>query len=93
MSGREKAPLTGLQQILLGILKGIEEAKEFYFTGGAALSYVFLRHRMSEVLDFFTAIEPLIQQVSRKFKLELEKGRLLRSGYPDREGHGKGSRT
>lgn len=73
MSGKEKEPLTDLQQEIINTLKGIEEAKEFYFTGGSALAAYHLHHRLSEDMDFFTPIEGLIQLVSKKLKVELEK--------------------
>lgn len=73
MSGKEKEPLTELQQEIINTLKGIEEAREFYFTGGSALSAYYLHHRVSEDMDFFTPSEDLIQIVSKKLKIELEK--------------------
>lgn len=38
-------------------------AKEFYFTGGTALSHYYLQHRLSEDLDFFRAEEFEVQGV------------------------------
>lgn len=73
MSGKEKGPLTELQQEIINTLKSIEEAKEFYFTGGSALAAYHLHHRLSEDMDFFTPTEDLIQLVSKKLKVELEK--------------------
>lgn len=73
MSGKEEGPLTELQLEIINALKGIEEAKEFYFTGGSALSAYYLHHRVSEDIDFFTSTEDLIQLISKKLKIELEK--------------------
>lgn len=73
MSGKEKAPLTGLQQEIINSFKKLEEAKELYFTGGSALAAYYLHHRLSEDMDFFTPAEELIQLVSKKLKIELEK--------------------
>lgn len=73
MSGKEKEPLTELQQEIINTLKSIEGAKEFYFTGGSALSAYYLHHRVSEDMDFFTPTEELIQIVSKKLIIELEK--------------------
>ncbi|MBI4688931.1 MAG: nucleotidyl transferase AbiEii/AbiGii toxin family protein [Nitrospirae bacterium] len=65
--------MTELQLEIINALKGIEEAKEFYFTGGSALSAYYLHHRVSEDIDFFTSTEDLIQLISKKLKIELEK--------------------
>lgn len=73
MSGRKKEPLTPLQQEIINALKGIEEAKGFYFTGGSALSAYYLCHRLSEDMDFFTPTERLIQYLPEKLSTELEK--------------------
>ncbi|MBI2194810.1 MAG: nucleotidyl transferase AbiEii/AbiGii toxin family protein [Planctomycetes bacterium] len=47
--------LTELQEKVLEILfgKGLD-ARDFYLTGGTALSAFYLRHRISDDLDFFT---------------------------------------
>lgn len=76
MNGKEKELLTPLQHEIINTLKNIEEAKEFYFTGGSALGFYYLKHRLSDDLDFFTHTEELIQQISRKLKIELEKKRI-----------------
>lgn len=73
MSGKEKEPLTELQQEIINTLKGLEESKELYFTGGSALSAYYLHHRLSEDLDFFTPAEDMIQLISRKLLHSLEK--------------------
>ena len=71
MSGKEKGALTSLQQEILSVFKRVEGAKEFFFTGGAALSEFYLHHRISEDLDFFTPVEALVQSVSNEFISEL----------------------
>lgn len=73
MSGKENEPLTELQQEIINALKGIEESKELYVTGGSALSAYYLHHRLSEDLDFFTPAEDMIQLISRKLLQSLEK--------------------
>lgn len=73
MSGKEKEPLTELQQEIINTLNGLEESKELYFTGGSALSAYYLHHRLSEDLDFFTPAEDMIQLISRKLLQSLEK--------------------
>ncbi len=72
MSGREKAPLTGLQRDVISVLKEMEEWRDFYFSGGAALALFHLGHRLSEDLDFFTSTEGLIPIVSSKARKTLE---------------------
>ncbi len=63
--------------------------QKFYFTGGTALSAVYLHHRESEDLDFFSEsdfenvlIEQFIQKVAQKNKLrvrftQIEKTRIF----------------
>lgn len=46
--------LTKLQEHFLAYFEKSELSKHFYFTGGTALSYVYLQHRRSYDLDFFT---------------------------------------
>jgi len=47
--------LTSEQKIILDEIKKNNTLKElFYFTGGTALSLIYLKHRYSEDLDFFT---------------------------------------
>ena len=46
--------LTEEQQIILAEVKEEPFFKEFYFTGGTALSALYLRHRYSEDIDFFS---------------------------------------
>ncbi|GFP32767.1 hypothetical protein HKBW3S42_01073, partial [Candidatus Hakubella thermalkaliphila] len=79
MSGKEKKPLTELQQEIINTLNGLEESKELYFTGGSALSAYYLHHRLSEDLDFFTPAEDMIQLISRKLLQSLEKKGIKKS--------------
>ena len=46
--------LTKEQQVILDEVKQNKEFKQFYFTGGTALSECYLQHRYSEDLDFFS---------------------------------------
>ncbi|MCD6133623.1 MAG: nucleotidyl transferase AbiEii/AbiGii toxin family protein [Deltaproteobacteria bacterium] len=46
--------LTKIQKQFLAYFGKSELSKHFYFTGGTALSYVYLQHRRSYDLDFFT---------------------------------------
>ena len=50
-----KMTLTPKQQIIFDEVKNSDFLKQnFYFTGGTALSSVYLSHRLSEDLDFFS---------------------------------------
>jgi len=71
LSGKEPARLTDIQKEILDSIKGIEESRAFYLTGGAALSIFHLNHRCSEDFDFFTANEELVQIFARKLSGEL----------------------
>lgn len=56
--------LTQFQQLLLKTIGRSPLASDFYLTGGTALAAFFLRHRLSEDLDFFTA-DPNAVQLAR----------------------------
>jgi len=45
--------LTPQQKLALKLISQTNLAKEFYFSGGTALSHYYLQHRKSEDLDFF----------------------------------------
>jgi len=64
--------LNPFQKKILKAFTEIEESRAFYLTGGTALSVFYLGHRLSEDFDLFTADEPLISIVARKFKSKLE---------------------
>ena len=49
--------LTPKQVKTLKSIASSDLAKEFYFSGGTALSHYYLQHRLSEDLDFFREIE------------------------------------
>lgn len=66
-----KEVLTRFQQDVLRILSEIDESRAFHLTGGTALSAFYLRHRLSEDIDFFTPDEPLISILATKFKAAL----------------------
>lgn len=93
--------IAGLSVKQLKIFKDIAKdsyfKKNFYFTGGTALSVVHLKHRFSEDLDFFSAsgfdsqslvekIEDLAQKHSLKFKSrQIEKVFVYELEFPDGE--------
>ena len=49
--------LTPQQKLALKLISQTNLAKEFYFSGGTALSHYYLQHRKSEDLDFFRGEE------------------------------------
>ncbi len=52
---KQKISLTPKQQIIFNEVKNNDFIRQnFYFTGGTALSSVYLHHRLSEDLDFFS---------------------------------------
>ena len=79
MAGKEKSILTSRQKIFLELIAQEKYfAQKFYLTGGTALSEFYLKHRMSEDLDFFseTEVNPIrIASFLKEKKeiLELEK--------------------
>jgi predicted nucleotidyltransferase component of viral defense system len=54
MATRKKFELDKLQQKTLSLLANSPLSKNFYWTGGAALSYLYLQHRKSEDIDLFS---------------------------------------
>ena len=50
----ENSILTPAQKILLARLGQSTLSEQFYFTGGTALAALYLQHRLSEDIDFFT---------------------------------------
>jgi predicted nucleotidyltransferase component of viral defense system len=65
-----------VQEAILSQFGDIADSKEFYLTGGTALSLFYLRHRRSNDLDFFTNNPELIIP----FSYNLEVG-LKNKGY------------
>jgi predicted nucleotidyltransferase component of viral defense system len=61
--------LTKHQKILLKYFAEFPGASKFYVTGGTALSAFYLRHRLSEDLDFFTGDEVEIEPILAFLKL------------------------
>lgn len=64
-----KAILTNKQQLLLNLISQQKDiADKFYLSGGTALAEYYLKHRLSEDLDFFSfkEIDPMAVQVGLK---------------------------
>ena len=55
--------LTDNQKSLLARFGASQLCGSFYLTGGTALSAVYLQHRLSEDLDFFTANDFGIEEI------------------------------
>lgn len=72
--------LTKEQETVLGEIIKIKYFKDnFYFTGGTALSLIYLQHRYSEDIDFFSeksfdnqTIFTLMQDLSKKLNFEIQ---------------------
>ncbi len=60
--------LTPNQQRTLCAISKSSLAKQFYFSGGTALSHFYLKHRLSEDLDFFSEEEVDVQGVTAVIK-------------------------
>jgi predicted nucleotidyltransferase component of viral defense system len=61
--------LTREHQALLGaITRDVYLTKQFYFTGGTALSEIYLHHRYSEDLDFFSEADIDAQSLNTSIK-------------------------
>ena len=52
--------LNSIQREILNIFGAAEGSKNFYLTGGTALSAFYLKHRKSNDLDFFTSVQETI---------------------------------
>lgn len=57
--------LDNLQDAILRRIGNVPDSGNFYLTGGTALAHFYLRHRQSRDLDFFTAMEELVEPFSR----------------------------
>ncbi len=58
--------LTPLQREFLQVFSRLQDADQFYLTGGTALTEFYLGHRLSFDVDLFTAQVELAQPVSRQ---------------------------
>lgn len=54
----EQAILTNIQKKALNVVFNEPKLSDFYLSGGTALAAYYFQHRISDDLDFFTAIEP-----------------------------------
>ena len=63
--------ITKLQKTLLQVFSESPGGEHFYLTGGTALAYFYLKHRMSNDLDFFTSTAELIVPFSHSLEERL----------------------
>ncbi|PIV01712.1 hypothetical protein COS55_01130, partial [Candidatus Shapirobacteria bacterium CG03_land_8_20_14_0_80_40_19] len=61
----EQTILNPFQKKTLDFFKKTSLSKKFYLSGGTALAEVYLHHRYSEDLDFFTAEELNLEELKR----------------------------
>jgi predicted nucleotidyltransferase component of viral defense system len=80
--------LNKIQKIVLDIFSKSGLAEKFYFTGGTALAFFYLKHRRSDDLDFFTEenfglkdIEDFINELKRKLSLRSINVKKLNGRY------------
>jgi predicted nucleotidyltransferase component of viral defense system len=78
--------LTAIQQDFIRHLSSTALAKTFFLTGGTALSAFYMRHRLSDDLDFFTEEDgqvvralPIIQNIAAGLGGTLEVSRNFRT--------------
>jgi predicted nucleotidyltransferase component of viral defense system len=69
--------LTSLQRKILILFSNLPDKEAFYLTGGTALSALFIKHRISHDLDFFTNVEELILPFSQKLEASLKNDNLI----------------
>lgn len=60
--------ISNLQEALLRQAGRVPESEHFYLIGGTALAHFYLQHRRSNDLDFFSAVEEVIDPFSRRLE-------------------------
>jgi len=78
--------LTSIQEDFIGLFAQTPLRETFFLTGGTALSAFYLKHRLSEDMDFFTEEEgqvprvtTLLEEIASKLRGRLEVKRSFRS--------------
>ncbi|MEK7673651.1 MAG: nucleotidyl transferase AbiEii/AbiGii toxin family protein [Patescibacteria group bacterium] len=73
-----KFNLTPFQKVSLEIFGVSKLRDKFYWTGGTALAFFYLRHRFSNDIDFFSDEEfnsqeilPIVESISKKLRLKI----------------------
>jgi len=72
----EQIILNPFQKKTLDFFKKTSLSKKFYLSGGTALAEVYLHHRYSEDLDFFTAEELNLEELKRFSNLLAKKNHI-----------------
>ncbi|PIQ70124.1 hypothetical protein COV89_02120 [Candidatus Shapirobacteria bacterium CG11_big_fil_rev_8_21_14_0_20_40_12] len=72
----EQTILNPFQKKTLDFFKKTSLSKKFYLSGGTALAEVYLHHRYSEDLDFFTAEELNLEELKRFSNLVAKKNHI-----------------
>ena len=79
-------PLTQIQSDFISLFSKTTLKEHFFFTGGTALSALYLHHRISEDLDFFTEEEgqipmalPILQEIAGRLKASFDIRRSFRT--------------
>lgn len=78
--------LTRIQTDFISLFSKTTLKEHFFFTGGTALSALYLHHRISEDLDFFTEEEgqipmalPILQEIADRLKASFDVRRSFRT--------------
>ena len=64
--------LSNLQHAILQRFGTVADSQHFSLTGGTALAHFYLKHRKSQDLDFFTAVEELVVPFSHRLEAALQ---------------------
>lgn len=72
----EQTILNPFQKKTLDVFKKTSLSKKFYLSGGTALAEVYLHHRYSEDLDFFTAEEMDLEELEKFSNLVAKENRI-----------------
>lgn len=70
--------INNVQRCILDSFGQLSDSEQFYLSGGTALSYFYLKHRISNDLDFFTTVTEAVIPFSRYLEDRLmAKGMLI----------------
>lgn len=76
MHKKNKIDLTPTQQIVINVIANSSLRDKVYWTGGTALSYFYLHHRLSYDLDFFSDKKIDYDEILKVIKLIAEQTKL-----------------
>lgn len=72
-----KTVLNSFQRKVLQLFKTSILSKKFYLSGGTALAEFYLKHRLSEDLDFFTQEELSLEELKKFINLVAKKNQII----------------